>query len=298
MVQRSGLLTKSILLLIAWLFSVSLMAQEKPAYKLFRGDGSKVKYSKMMKELEKADFVFFGELHNNPIAHWLQLEVTRDLHAVRGGELVLGAEMFEADDQFLIEEFFRGFINAKRFEEDARLWPNYKTDYSPLLLLAKENGLPFIATNIPRRYASFVATKGLEALDSLPAEAKRFIAPLPIEFDPEVPCYKNMLDMGGMGAMGAHGGMNIVKAQAIKDATMAHFIGQNYQPGNLFIHYNGSYHSDNHEGIIWYLKKLHPSAQIIVISTVSQEEVDKLTDESKGKADYIIAVPERMTTTY
>ncbi|MFO7617237.1 MAG: ChaN family lipoprotein [Bacteroidales bacterium] len=296
--RRSIIFIKSILLLIALVFTVDLAAQEKPAYRLYRGDGSKVKYSKMMKELEKADFVFFGELHNNPIAHWLQLEVTRDLHAVRGEAVVLGAEMFEADDQFLIEEFFRGFINAKRFEEDARLWPNYKTDYSPLLLLAKENSLPFIATNIPRRYASFVASKGLEALDSLPAEAKRFIAPLPIEFDPEVPCYKNMLEMGGMGSMGAHGGMNIVKAQAIKDATMAHFINLNYQPGNQFIHYNGSYHSDNHEGIVWYLRKLQPDARIIVLTTVTQEEVDKLADESKGKADYIIAVPERMTTTY
>ena len=46
--------------------------------------------------------VLFGELHNNPISHWLQLELTEDLHAARGADLVLGAEMFEADNQLLL----------------------------------------------------------------------------------------------------------------------------------------------------------------------------------------------------
>lgn len=289
---------KVFILLLMFLVSAGLQAQNKPAYRLFNGDGGEVSYAEMLNELEVADFVFFGELHNNAIAHWLQHEVTRDLHALRKQDLVLGAEMFEADNQMLIEEFFGGFINARRFEEDARIWPNYKTDYSPLLLYAKDHNLPFIATNIPRRYASLVATKGLEALDTLPTEAKRFIAPLPIEFDPEVPCYKNMMSMEGMGAMGGHGGMNIVKAQAIKDATMAHFINQNYAPGNLFIHYNGSYHSDNHEGIVWYLKKLQPDTQIVVLTTVTQDEIDTLSTEYLGKADYLLVVPERMTTTY
>jgi hypothetical protein len=134
-------------------------------------------------------------------------------------------------------------------------------------------------------------------------EAKAWIAPLPIEFDPEVPCYKNMLKMmGGTGApggaMGTHGGSKLQKAQAIKDATMAWFIHQNYQPGKQLIHYNGSYHSDHHEGIIWYLKKYYPDAKITVITTVSQDEIDTLSEEERGKADFIVAVPSRMTNTY
>ncbi len=283
---------------LAMLFSLTAAAQDKPAYQIFKADGDQVKYSKMIKQLEKADFVFYGELHNNAIAHWLELEITRDLFELRGQDLVLGAEMFEADDQILISELYEGFVTVKKFEEDTRLWKNYPTDYKPVLMFAKEKGLPFIATNIPRRYASLVASKGLEVLDSLSLEAKAWIAPLPIEFDPEVACYKNMMSMEGMGGMGGHGGMNIVKAQAIKDATMAHFIHQNYQPGKQFIHFNGSYHSDNHEGIVWYLKKLQPDARIIVITTVSQDEVDEIAPEYMGKADFVVAVPARMTNTY
>jgi uncharacterized iron-regulated protein len=50
---------------------------DKPAYQLFNQSGKVIKYSKMIKSLEDADIVLFGELHNNPIAHWLELEVAR-----------------------------------------------------------------------------------------------------------------------------------------------------------------------------------------------------------------------------
>lgn len=325
---------KNILItLVTLLISVSLQSQDKPAYQIFTGDGGEVRYGKMLKELQKADFVFYGELHNNAIAHWLELEITRDLFEAKGQELVLGAEMFETDNQILIDELFNGFLTDKKFTEDCRLWKNYPTDYKPLLMFAKEKKIPFVATNIPRRYASLVATKGLEVLDSLSAEAKAFLPPLPIVFDPEVPCYKNMLSMmeemaapatgpkspsaaampampakaaampGAPGApvgaaMAAHGGQNTVKAQAIKDATMAWFMNKYYQPGNQFIHYNGSYHSDNHEGIIWYLKKLQPNAKIVVITTVSQDELKDLGSEGKGKGDFVVVVQSRMTNTY
>jgi uncharacterized iron-regulated protein len=293
-------------------FTLVLNAQDKPAYQIFEGNGDQVKYKQMMKAIASADFVFYGELHNNAIAHWLELEITRDLFEGKGQELVLGAEMFETDNQILIDELFKGLLTDKKFTEDCRLWKNYATDYKPLLMFAKEKKIPFVATNIPRRYASLVASKGFEVLDSLSAEAKAFLPPLPIVFDPEVPCYKNMLSMmeemaapavtskaAPVGsAMTAHGGQNTVKAQAIKDATMAWFMNKYYKTGNQFIHYNGSYHSDNHEGIIWYLKKLQPNAKIVVITTVSQDELKELEKESKGKGDFIVAVQSRMTNTY
>ena len=43
----------------------------------------------MIKSLAKRDIILFGELHNNPISHWLQYEVTADLNKTR--ELILGA---------------------------------------------------------------------------------------------------------------------------------------------------------------------------------------------------------------
>ena len=98
--------------------------------------------------------------------------------------------------------------------------------------------------------------------------------------------------------MGMPANPNIAKAQAIKDATMAYFISKNWQRGYKFIHYNGSYHSDNFQGIVWYLKALQPQAKIMTITTVEQKDVEKLSDENLGKANFIIVVPEDMTKTY
>ncbi|MBL7749008.1 MAG: ChaN family lipoprotein, partial [Chitinophagaceae bacterium] len=204
-----------------------------------------------------------------------------------------GAEMFEADNQAPLNQYLEGKLSAKGLDSNARLWKNYPTDYAPLVNVAKENKFPFVATNIPRKYASLVARGGFEKLDSLPSIEKTWIAPLPIAYDAELPGYKKMIEM-----MGGHGGANLPKAQAIKDATMAHFILQHYKTGHLFIHYNGAYHSDNYEGILWYLQQKQPSLKYATISTVSQKDIHSLLAENKGKADYIICVDEDMTNTY
>ncbi len=204
-----------------------------------------------------------------------------------------GAEMFEADNQLSLNQYLSKEIDIKAFQEEARLWPNYKTDYAPLVNLARDNNHSFIATNVPRRYASMVYKNGVESLDTLSNEEKGWMAPLPFAYDPELSCYKKMMSMGA-----GHGGHNFPKAQAIKDATMAHFILQNHQDGELFIHYNGAYHSDFYEGIIWHIQQKRNDLNILSISTVTQTQLKKLEEENKGKADFIICVDEDMTNTY
>lgn len=276
---------------IALLISSNLYAQRKPAYNLFTSSGNKVHYGKMLRTLSKGDVVLFGELHNNPIAHWLQYEVTYDL--IQQRDVVLGAEMFEADNQQALTDYVEGRIDAKALDTLARLWSNYKTDYAPLVELAKKHQLNFVATNIPRRYANLVFRHDFQALDTLTALEKSWMAPLPIAYDAELPGYRDMLTM-----MGGHGGETLPKAQAIKDATMAHFIHQHFVPGKLFIHYHGTYHSDNYEGILWYLRLLNPAIRYVTISTVEQEDARRLDKEHKGKADFILVVNSNMTKTY
>jgi uncharacterized iron-regulated protein len=280
--------TLAILVLVAF-------KSDKPAYRLFSQAGKAVKYEKMLKALQDADIVFFGELHNNPICHWLQYEVTKDLFAEKGSNLVLGAEMFETDNQLLIDEYFNGNIKKSSFEKEVRLWPNYKTDYKPLLEFAKDSSLQFVATNIPRRYAAVVNSKGFEGLDSLSEQAKTYFAELPILYDSTLSAYKGILEMM---KDSPHVNKNIPKAQAAKDATMAEFILKNWSAGKLFLHYNGSYHSDNFQSIVWYLNQANPALKIVTISSVEQETVDNLEEEYLNKADFILAVPKTMTKTY
>lgn len=267
-----------------------------PAYRLFKENGKPIRYQKMIRQIADADIVLFGELHNNPISHWLKLQVTKDLHSLHGDKLVLGAEMFEADNQEFVSAYLNEKIDEEQFMDTTRLWKNYKTDYKPLLEFAKENKLNFVASNIPRRYASKVFRGGFEVLEDLSETEKSWIAPLPVKYDAELPGYKAMKEMGMH--MSADKLDNFPKAQAIKDATMAHFILENWQHGQQFVHYNGAYHSNNYEGIVWYLKQANPDLNIVTIYTATAEDIRKMDPELKGKNTYCIVVPDDMTKTY
>lgn len=221
--------------------------------------------------------------------------------------LLLGAEMFESDNQTILDEYLNDIITEKNFEAEARLWNNYKTDYKPLIEFAKDNKLTFVATNIPRRYASLVSKKGLASLDSLSEDAKRFMMPLPVEVDLKMPAHTNMLKMMGVHSTDteniSEGAANFAYAQAVKDATMAYRINEYYKKSiqdkssnSVFLHFNGSYHSDNYESIVYYLKKYNPNLKIMTITTADQKELDSL--EKMGVADFAIVTPFSMTKTY
>lgn len=273
-------------------------SKDKQVYAFYDSDGSLLSFEDVIKDLAKSDIILFGEFHNNPLIHWFQIEITKSLHLGSGKELVLGAEMFESDDQLLINEYLQGTITKENFESEAKIWKNYSTDYAQLLNFSKENDLPFIATNIPRRYASLVSRAGLDTLRTLSAEAKQYISPLPVEFSLNTPGYQEMMEM-----MGAHGhgssenSEKFVQAQAMKDATMAYFILQNLNRKQLFIHFNGDYHSADYGGIYWYLKAM--KKQVLVKTIKVHENTDlQWEQELKDSGDIILIVPEGFNKSY
>lgn len=280
---------KNVLFVLALHFTF-LSFSQTTAYKIYTSKGKKTSYEKLVKEISQNEFIFFGELHNNPISHWFELEITQDL--AKKKDVILSAEMFEADNQAVLNSYLSSEISKEAFETLARFWQNYDTDYAPLVEFAKANQLPFVAANVPRIYASLVYHNGLQTLDSLPQNEKKWIATLPITFDSTINCYANITKMAH-----GHGGNNLAKAQALKDATMAYFILENHQRGKTTLHFNGAYHSENKEGVIWYLL-LNGVSSIGTVTTVSQKDVNKLEKENYGKADFIICVDEDMTKTY
>ena len=284
--------------LITLLLSLTALvsyAQPKPAYSIFTADGKQTDYGKMLKTLQDADIIFIGETHNCPVAHWMEYEITSDLIKKSPKGLTLGAEMFETDNQLLVDEYTRGVISSDKFEAEAKLWDNYWTDYSGLLYLARVHGLKFVATNVPRRYASFVKDNGLEALGDLPDAAKSLMAPLPIAFDAQSQdeaMFGFMQMMGGKGSANSH----FAEAQAIKDATMAWFISRNFD--RKFIHYNGNFHSDNRGGIIPYLEQYLPGKKIATVCSVRQDNINSLAKENRSRADFIIVAPTDFPMSY
>src|ERR1017187_3545982 len=172
------------------------MTDDKPAYKLYDRNGHETTYRQMLDSAKKADIVLFGELHDNPICHWLELELAKDMYKADSSEFCLGAEMIENDNRVTLNEYLNGFYNETTFKDNSRLWPNYSSDYRPLIEFAKTHKLKFIASDVPRRYAAMVSSKGLEFLQhTISTEAKGFMAPLPIDYDSTLKCYKDMLTM-------------------------------------------------------------------------------------------------------
>ncbi len=270
---------------------------ELRAYALFDNTGAEITFEELIERLAPADAVFVGEVHNCPITHWLELEISRALYARHGKRLVMGAEMLESDTQLILDEYMQRLISPERFGAEARLWDNYETDYHPIVFFAKEHAIPFVATNVPRRYANSVRNHGLGILDSLSEEAKRYIAPLPIPFEYDE---EQSQAAFGMMAMLGHGGdtRRLAEAQAVKDATMGWFIARNLKEGGHFLHFNGNYHSDFKGGIIPYLERYRPGTRVATIASVRQTEIDRLAEEQYGRADFYICVPEEMTNTY
>lgn len=269
--------------------NLSLQAQTATAPQFFTADGSLSNYQALLSTAKQADIILFGELHDDSLCHTIELQLLTDLYAAKQQQLIVGAEMLESDQQIVLNEYLTGLISEKNFKEALQLWKNYTSDYAPLVNYAKAQKLPFIAANIPRRYASMVFRGGFESLSSLSKAAKKYIAPLPIPYNANLPNYQAMLEMGGMGHDNK-ANLNFPRAQAIKDATMAHFILKNWKQGKTLIHFNGAYHSNNREGIVWYLLQSKPKLKIVTISTVHQTQTNSLDKENTQLADFILVI--------
>lgn len=289
---------KKLLLLIAIISLSNLNAQNFDVFNFYNKKSKEVSSKELIKELAEYDVVFIGEHHDNSINHWLEKRITEALFEKKNGQIILGAEMFERDNQQALNSYLAGRIDAKNLKDSVRLWKNYETDYRPLVDFAKDKKLNFIATNVPRKYASQTSKNGIKSLNELPETEKKYIAKLPIEVTLETPGYKEMRSL-----MGDHVDemklMNFVSAQAVKDATMAESIFQNLQSGKTFIHYNGDYHSKQYGGIYWYLKKKNPNLKIAVISVFESEKRDlSLPEKNFVPTEFNLVIPNDMTKTY
>lgn len=276
-----------------------LSAQTLEAYRLFDNTGRQVEFGEMVDSLGRAEVVFIGENHNCPISHWMELEITKAMHAKHGDSLVIGEEMMEADNQLILDEYMSGKISYDRFEAEARLWPNYSTDYYPVVYYAKENAIPFVATNVPRRYANAVSNAGLGVLESFSPEALAYIAPLPIPFEyntEEADAKFGMMQL--LSRRSPEEMRNLAEAQALKDATMGWMIARSMKPDTRFVHINGTMHSNSNDGIIPYLLRYRPNTRIATVTSIREDEIDTIDPDYLGMADFYIVVPTDFPMSY
>ncbi|MDI1356534.1 MAG: ChaN family lipoprotein [bacterium] len=261
----------------------------------------------VIQDVKNYDVVFFGEEHNDSVAHFLQLEVLKGLYETYGEKVTLSMEMFETDCQLVLDEYLAGYIREKNIKKEARTWSNYK-DYRALVEFAKEKKLKVVAANSPARYNNMASRNGQVALKDLSKVAKSFLPPLPYDTATGDYYQKFMSQMSDGASAGipskdtsikALPSLNsmmpkhIVHSQSLWDATMAYSISKIFKTNKnaKVLQLNGKFHSDEGFGAVAQLKKYSPKLKVLIISCNSGDKEFPnvtLSSANKGLGDYVI----------
>ena len=238
-------------------------------------NGKNLTAAQLASKLQKYDVVFFGEYHDQSEIHQYELGLLKAMYKAKGTKLALSMEMFEADNQSKLNNFLADTLSEENFLAASRPWPNYGTDYAPLVNFAKEKKMPVIAANVPRFLAAHVAknnasTEGVEAQYQqwLP---KHTYAP---EGAYKEKFYAQMSSPAAPMKMPPQRLAAVYAAQCLKDDKMAESIAafadahQNMQ----ILHINGCFHSDAHLGTAQKLEALRPELKVAVITPLERKQ--------------------------
>ena len=263
-------------------------------YRIYDAKGNPATLADIVKAIEKTDVVFLGEQHDDAAAHALQMLIFKAVveKYSKDRKLALSLEMFERDVQTVVNEYLKNLISESHFLSSSRPWGNYKTDYRPLVELAKEKNLPVIAANAPRRYVNMVSRLGRDSLNSLSKDAKKWLAPLPFGESSET--YANKFDalMGQTSdSMTPIKHSPILNAQTLWDATMAFSIAEFLKKNkkSLVVHLNGSFHTESRLGTAEQLLKYRKNTKFLVVTMRYEDDFTKF-DKAKHQdlGDFVI----------
>lgn len=246
-----------------------------------------VTFDNIVTDMALADVLFFGEEHNDSAGHYLENKIFRALHAAYGSNVTLSMEMFETDNQLVLNEYLAGKIDESRFSKDVRLWINYK-DYRPMIEFAKQNNILVIAANPPRRYVTMVSRRGMKSLDSLSKDAKKYLPKIP--YDTLTGRYREKFFEIMKGSPGGEN-PRVYHSQSLWDAGMANSIYKFWKKnkGKKIFHCVGRFHSDEKLGTVTQLQKRNPKLKILNISCFSDASFnDPPWEKFSNLGDYVI----------
>lgn len=281
---------KLLIVVISLFLSSSLFSQDSMLvhYKIYDTKAKQtVTVEKIVSRMAEADVLFFGEEHNDSIGHYLENKIFRELVSVYGKQIALSLEMFETDGQLVLNEYLAGKIDEARFAKDVRLWSNYK-DYRPMIEHAKQNSIPVIAANPPRRYVTMVSRRGMASLDSLSKEAKKLLPLLP--FDTLTGRYREKFFETMKGSPGGNN-PKVYHSQSLWDAGMSYSIYSYLKKnkGQKVFHCVGKFHCDEKLGTAAQLVLRNKKLKFLNISCFPDESFDNPDWEKLNYlGDYII----------
>ncbi|BCN94247.1 lipoprotein [Thiomicrorhabdus immobilis] len=272
--------------------NIETQAKLEHAYDYVLLDQSKqpVTLETAISQLRKADIVVIGEYHGNHASHLLEMQLLAGLYR-QNPQLLLSMEMFNRDQQPLLNDYLDGNIGEAYLINEAPAWNNYAASYRPLVEFAKNRFIGVIAANAPADTIRCIGREGESYISKLAPEERLQIAQQPFA---EIPGYKKrfyefLKQTRPLAEPRKH---KSYLAQTTRDNTMAESIYQAWlnHPNHQVVHINGTFHSQNHLGTVAALKRLDPNLNIQVITPAHVDEfngLDKLNLEANLTDEFI-----------
>jgi len=281
------------------------MASETDFRIIETATGKEVRWKAMLDNAAKTDAVFVGEQHDDPETHRIELAILEDLHARAGRRLILSMEMFERDQQVVLDQHLAGVLTEEELGKKTKLWGNYTTDYAPMVRFAAKNMVPVVAANCPNTIIRKVGQGGIDALAKLPESERRFAAKTVIAPAADAYADKFTETMSGMG--GSHGPAmdpamlrRIYEAQCTRDDTMAESIHRAMTTGSVVLHINGGFHSESGLGTVARLQWRRPlghRSTVIQVVPVKGSLKSAVVPKGQITGTYVVFVPDRRKPT-
>ncbi|MEF1290799.1 ChaN family lipoprotein [Vibrio sp. M260118] len=232
-------------------------------YQLYSPEQQAISLFSLPNEIKQADVILVGEWHTHAGIHHFQTELLKQrLNDTK--EIALSMEQFSRDKQSTLDAYLAGEIGEQVLISQGNAWPNYESDYRPLVELAKANQLDVIAANAPKSFVRCIGRQGLSYLDKLNANERQQLA---ANIDTTTSPYKEKF-MASMHHGKPEQTERQYAAQITWDETMAESI-VNYlerHPNKQIIHVAGKFHTEQGLGTKASLLKRNPNLSVVVIT--------------------------------
>ncbi|MBE3668148.1 hypothetical protein BOO25_04180 [Vibrio navarrensis] len=234
-------------------------------YQLNSPQGQALSLQNLPSELLTADVILVGEWHTHPGIHRFQTDLLHTLSSQRS--VALSMEQFTRDKQPVLNQYLAGEIGEQPLMSEGNAWPNYESDYRPLVELAKRQGLDVIAANAPKAIVRCIGRQGIGYLDKLDETERHYLA---AEINTADSFYKDKF-MASMHHGQPEQTERQYAAQITWDETMAESI-VNYRkahPQTQIVHIAGKFHTEGGLGTANSILRRAPELKVVVITPVA-----------------------------
>lgn len=293
--------------LIGWLGCVALMmslvgcsskvAPSPPPivsyydYQLADPQGKLIALNALPDALLDADVLLVGEWHTHSAIHRFQTDLLKQLINQQPRTVALSMEQFSRDAQQTIDQYLASEIGEQILIQQGGAWPNYSSDYRPLVELAKQKNLSVIASNAPKSIVRCIGQQGLSYLDKLDSNQRSWLAE---NIDTQDSPYKEKFMVSTHHGKAHHGQAQQTQrqfsAQMAWDETMADSIVSylTLNPQQKIMHTAGKFHVEQGLGTKTSILRRDANLNVVVISPVTE-----ISDSGSDYQLLVLAPPVR-----